>query len=50
MTDVLPDLEPLALPASLAVDALYTRCNDTELPFDSTDELEPLVYGLKAER
>ena len=50
MTDVLPELEPLKAPATLAVEQLYSRCDDGELPFASTNDLEPLDQHLGQDR
>ena len=43
-------LQPAAKPTHLAQEQLYTACDPAELPFSTTDELEPLAEHLGQQR
>ena len=47
---VIPPLEPVATPQTLTADELYWRCDEADIPFDSTEELEPLAQHLGQDR
>ncbi|RLA55214.1 MAG: ATP-dependent protease [Gammaproteobacteria bacterium] len=50
MTDQSPELKPAQSPDALPVARLYSHCDPAELPFQSTDELEPLGEHLGQDR
>jgi lon-related putative ATP-dependent protease len=50
MADSSPDLKPAPSPESLPVARLYSHCDPAELPFHSTEELEPLGEHLGQDR
>ena len=50
MTEDNTALEPAAAPAPLPPQRLYRRCEEAELPFATTDELEPLDEHLGQHR
>jgi lon-related putative ATP-dependent protease len=50
MTDQRPELQPAQPPAALPVERLYSACEPGELPFATTDELEPLGQHLGQDR
>ena len=50
MTDDAPPLEPAGEHTPLPVEALHRHCDPEQLPFSSTEELEPLGDHLGQER
>ncbi|MCP5129455.1 MAG: AAA family ATPase [Pseudomonadales bacterium] len=50
MTTDTPQLRAAEARASLPVDRLYRRCDESELPFETTAELEPLAEHLGQDR
>ena len=47
---VIPPLEPVSPPHTLTADQLYWRCDEADIPFDSTEDLEPLAQHLGQDR
>lgn len=50
MAHLVPDLNPCPVPVALGVERLCRPCNSDDLPFDNTDELEPLEKHLGQDR
>jgi len=50
MAHLVPDLNPCPAPVALGVERLCRPCNSDDLPFDNTDELEPLEKHLGQDR
>ena len=47
---IIPPLKPASPPQSLTADQLFWRCDEADIPFDSTEDLEPLAQHLGQDR